>query len=224
MARQESSLRNPTGTSEPRTFEVDTASPTVTLNQPKSPSNNTTPTFTGTASEAALVTIEIYAGATAKGSPISSATATAMSGDWSSASASPALPNGQYTAVATQESLFGNAAGKSEPQTFTVDTEPPTVTLNAPKSPSNNTTPTFTGSGSEATPVTIEIYAGARAQGPVVSSATATGNGGGWSSDGASPVLSTGEYTAVATQRARSGTPPARANRRPSKWTQRRRA
>ena len=207
VAIQESSLGNPVGTSEPRSFEVDTASPTVTLNPPKSPSNNTTPAFTGTASESALVTIEIYAGATAKGSPISSATATAMGGAWSSASASPALPDGQYTAVATQESLFENPAGKSEAQTFTVDTEPPTVTLNAPKSPSNNTSPTFTGTGSEATPVTIQIYAGAKAEGPVVSSAMATGNGAGWSSDGASPALSTGEYTAVASQASSLGNP-----------------
>ena len=207
VAIQESSLGNPAGTSEPRTFEVNTASPTVTLNPPKSPSNDTTPAFTGTASESTLVTIEIYAGATAKGSPISSATAAAMGGGWSSASASPALSDGQYTAVATQESLFENPTGKSEAQTFTVDTEPPTVTLNAPKSPSNNTTPTFTGSGSEATPVTIQIYAGAKAEGTVVSSATATGNGGGWSSDGASPALSTGEYTAVAIQESSLGNP-----------------
>ena len=207
VATQESSLGNPTGTSEPRSFEVDTASPTVTLNAPKSPSNNTTPAFTGTASEAALVTIEIYAGATAKGLPVSSATATMIGGNWSSASASPALPDGQYTAVATQESLFGNPAGKSEPRTFTVDTQPPIVTLDAPKSPSNDTTPTFTGSGSEATPVTIEIYAGARAEGPVVSSTTATGTGAGWSSDAASPALSTGEYTAVATQESSLGNP-----------------
>ena len=207
VASEESSLDNPTGTSEARTFEINTSSPTVTLNPPQSPSNNTTPTFTGTASEAALVTIEIYAGATATGSPISSATAMAMSGGWISASASPALPDGQYTAVAKQPSLFGNPTGESEPQTFTVDTEPPSVTLNAPKSPSNDTTPTFTGSGSEATPITIEIYAGARPEGPVVSSATAEGNGGGWSSDEAGPALSTGEYTAVATQGSALGNP-----------------
>lgn len=207
IATQESSLGNQTGASEPRTFEVNTASPTVTLTPPVSPSNDTTPTFTGTASEAALVTIEIYAGATAKGSAVSSATATALSGVWSSSSASPALPDGQYTAVATQASLFGNPAGESEPQTFTIDTEPPAVTLNAPKSPSNDTTPTFTGSASDKTTVTVEIYAGARAEGPVVASASANGTGGSWSSGAASPALSTGEYTAVAIQESSLGNP-----------------
>ena len=164
MATQESSLGNPTGTSEPRNFEVDTAAPTVTLNAPESPSNNTTPSFAGRASESAPVTIQIYAGSTAEGPVISMAAATGNGGEWSSGRASPALASGQYTAVATQKSLLGNPAGTSEPRTFEVDTASPTVTLNAVTSPSNNTAPSFTGTASDTTPVVVHIYNAANSE------------------------------------------------------------
>ena len=183
----QTNLAMETGTSPPVTFTVRTTSPTVTLNAPRSLSNDTTPTFTGTASETSPVTIQIYAGAKAEGSAVSSATATGTGSDWSSDEASPALPSGEYTAVATQESSLGNPTGSSEPRTFRVDTEPPTVILNAPEPRSNDTTPTFTGAASETTPVTIQIYAGAKAEGSAVSSATATGTGSDWSSDAGEP-------------------------------------
>src|SRR2546423_1520421 len=99
----------------------------------------------------------------------------------------PALPSGQYTAIATQESSLGNPSGVSEPVTFTVETAAPRVTLDQPQSPSNDTTPSFTGTASDTTSVVIQIYAGATAEGSVVSTATATGTGGGWTSGHASP-------------------------------------
>ena len=105
----------------PLTFTVDTAAPKVTLNSPESPSNNTTPSFTGTASDTTPVTVQIYAGATAKGTVLSTATATETGARWTSGNASPALSSGQYTAVATQANpLPGDPAGKSGPVTFTV--------------------------------------------------------------------------------------------------------
>src|SRR5213595_1858389 len=58
----------------------------------------------------------------------------------------------------------------------------------------------FTGAASDVTPVTVQIHAGATAKGPVVSTATATGSGSGWMSSNASPALSSGQYSAVATQ------------------------
>src|SRR5439155_21513139 len=85
--------------------------------------------------------------------------------------------------------------------TFTIDTVPPVVTLNPPPARSNNRSPSFTGTASETTLVTITIY---NASGAVVSKATATGNGGAWSSTPASPELPTikgkNAYTAAATQ------------------------
>ena len=196
----QTNLATEEGSSEPVTFTVDTSSPTVTLNPPGSPSNNTTPSFSGFASDTTPVTVQIYSGATTKGTPVSTATATHTGGDWSSGQANPALTSGQYTAVATQESSLGNPAGTSSPVTFTVDTSSPIVTLDQPKSPSNNTDPSFTGSASDTTPVTIQIYAGASAEGTVVSTATATGTGGSWTSGHASPALPSGQYTARASQ------------------------
>jgi hypothetical protein len=112
----------------PVMFTADAAAPKVTLNSPTSPSSNATPSFTGTASNTTPVTVHIYAGAAAKGTVVSRARATGTGATWASGSASPALPSGQYTAVATQEnSIVGEPAGKSRPVTFTV-TPPPVVT------------------------------------------------------------------------------------------------
>jgi len=86
------------------------------------------------------------------------------------------------------------------PVMSTADAAAPKVTLNAPASPSSNATPSFTGTASNTTPVTVHIYAGAAAKGPVVSTARATGTGARWASVSVSPALSSGQYTAVATQ------------------------
>ena len=201
--------------------------PIVTLNQPTSPSKNTTPSFTGTASDSTLITVKIYAGATVKGSVVSTATATGTGGSWSSGNASPALEDGQYTATATQEGLVGNPAGVSPPVTFTVDTEPPTVTLEAPAR-SKNLTPSFKGTASESGPaVTVEIYKGSEAKGTPVATATAAASRAGeaWSSGSASPALEAGNhtFTAVAVEPAGSATPKARARKSTSKLTPNRR-
>jgi large repetitive protein len=200
IATQPSSLGNPVGKSNPVSFEVDTASPTVTLNPVRSPSNDTTPSFTGFGSDKTEVTVQIFEGASAEGAAVSSATAQGTGGEWSSGQASPPLSSGQYTAVATQPSSLGNPAGKSDAITFLVDTSRPTVTLNQPKSPSNNTAPSFTGTASDIEPVTIHIYAGPTAEGSEVSKAAATGTGSGWSSGAATPALTSGQYTAIAEQ------------------------
>ncbi len=192
------------GTSGPVTFVVDTSSPIVTLNPLTSPSNNTTPSFSGFASDTSPVTVEIYLGETTGESPVSSATATNTGGDWNSDQANPSLASGRYTAVATQESSLGNESGKSSPVRFTVDTSAPKVTLQRPETPSNNTTPTFTGTASDPTePVTVEIVS--TTTGKPVASAAASGTGGGWTSGQASPALASGEYTATATQKSSLG-------------------
>ena len=81
------------------------------------------------------------------------------------------------------------------------------VTLNKPLSLSNTTAPTFTGSASDKTPVTVNIYPGANPGEPAVATATAPGTGGGWKSSAASPPLASGQYTAVATQQSSLGNP-----------------
>jgi hypothetical protein len=204
-ATQPSSLvGNPEGTSNTVSFVVHTAPPTVTLSTPLTPSNNTTPSFSGFGSDKGAVTIVIYS----NGNRVSEATAEGNAAEWHSGAASPALADGSYTAVASQISSFGNAQGHSNQVSFTVITKSPTVTLEKPKSPSNNTTPSFSGSASDTEPVAINIYSGGSPSGEVVAKAVASGTGGGFSSGAASPGLPTGEYTAVATQPSSLKNPP----------------
>jgi hypothetical protein len=201
QATQKSSLKNPDGVSDPRTFTIDTSSPHVTLDAPPARFNDTTPSFTGKASDTTEVVVWIYPGPSATGSPVASATAGGTGGSWSSSGASPALADGQYTAVARQESSLGNPDGVSESRTFRIDTAPPTVTLNAPPARTNDTTPSFTGTASDTTQVVVQVYAGVGTGGSVVAKAFASGGGGGWSSGGTTPALNDGTYTAVATQK-----------------------
>jgi hypothetical protein len=200
IAKEASSLDNPTGASAPATFTVDTSAPAVTLDQPITPSNDATPSFTGTASETTPVTVRIYAGASAGGVAVASATASGTGPAWTSTASAPSLLDGQYTAVATQQSSLGNPDGVSEPVTFTVDTAPPAVTMSQPPARSNQTNPTFSGTATDTTPVTVKIHSGTTAAGAIVSSAQATVSGGAWTSARASPALASGQYTAVAEQ------------------------
>ena len=105
----------------PVMFTADAAAPKVTLNPPASPSEDPTPSFTGTASKTTPITVLIYAGHHAKGTVVSTATATGTGAAWASGSASPALSSRQYTAVATQANPKDDGpAGKSGPVTFTI--------------------------------------------------------------------------------------------------------
>jgi len=179
------------------------APPSVTIASPLngSVSNNQTPSFSGIAEAGvSLVTLRLYKGPTAEeGAAIQELTTLPFPLDaWSLELAKP-LEGGTYTARASQTNL-ASETGKSSPVTFTVDTAAPTVTLNSPESPSSNATPSFTGNASDTTPVIVWIHAGATPEGTVVSRATATGTGTGWTSGGASPALASGQYTALATQ------------------------
>ena len=205
IAEQESSFGNGPGFSLERTFTVHTAKPSVTLNAVSSPTANNKPSFSGTASEKTTVTVLIYKGSSPSGSPVASATASGTGGSWSSGAASPALADGTYTAVAEQESSFGNGPGSSEARTFTVDTKPPSVSLNAIDTPSNDTTPSFTGFASDTTTVEVRIYKGSSVSGSPVAEVFASGTGGAWSSGTVSQVLAEGSYTAIAVQNSSHG-------------------
>ncbi len=172
------------------------AQPLVTIASPlnDSISNNPTPEFSGAAQELGTVLLVVHAGATTAGPIVrEQETDLILSGTWLLEPLEH-LADGTYTAQAKQ----GGEA--STPVTFTVDTAPPVVTLNPTGSPTTDPTPSFTGTASDITPVTVAIHSGATKTGPLVSRATATGTGGGWASDTASPALAVGQYTAVATQ------------------------
>jgi hypothetical protein len=181
------------------------APPAVTISTPLdgSVSSNATPSFSGLAQVAGgAVTLRIYHGPTAEGTVIQELSTVLLSGGMWSLGPVELLRGGIYTAQATQTN-HASETGLSSPVTFIVNLGArgaPTVHLNAPPSPSNNTMPSFTGTASDVTPVTVQIHAGASVRNPIVSTATAVGTGAGWTSDSASPALSSGQYTAVATQ------------------------
>ncbi len=205
IAEEVSSLGNPTGKSETRTFVVNTNAPEVTLNAVPTPSNDTTPSFSGTASELLPVTVRVYKGTKAEGSSVATAEAGVLLGKWGPATSSPGLGSGTYTAVAEEASALGNPTGKSEPRTFVVNTKPPEVTLAAVPTPSNDTTPSFSGTASESNPVMVKIYAGSKAEGSTVATAEGTVKAGNWGPVSSSTVLTSGTYTAVAEENSSLG-------------------
>ena len=206
---QQSDAAGNVGTSAANTFIVDTTPPVVTLTAPANGSftNNTTPTFSGAAGTATgdstSVTVKVYSGSAASGTPVQTRTATVSAGSWS-VSASPALAEGTYTARAQQSDAAGNA-GTSTPNTFSVDTTAPVVTLTSPAGGTSieTATPAFSGAAGTApgdsTTVTVKVYSGSAATGTPVQTRIATVSAGSWSVS-ASPALAPGSYTAQAQQ------------------------
>ncbi|MCA1684345.1 MAG: Ig-like domain-containing protein, partial [Actinobacteria bacterium] len=196
------------------TWTVDTQAPAVTLTSPAdgSVTNDETPTFAGAAGTAsgdsATVTVKVYAGGSASGTPVQTLTTTRTGDSWS-LEATTALADGTYTAHAEQDDAAGNV-GRSGANTFTLDTEapdttPPAVTLTTPAhlSSVSDQTPTFAGaagtaSGDSAT-VTVKLYAGTSASGAPLDTMVTTRTGGSWSLEATSALVD-GTYTAQAQQ------------------------
>ncbi|HTD07447.1 MAG TPA: Ig-like domain-containing protein [Solirubrobacteraceae bacterium] len=198
------------GTSGTETFTIDTTAPAVTLNPVVSSTNDSTPTLTGTGGIATgdppSVTVMIYAGASAAGNPIASASVPVKAGAWTYTSSH--LADGTYTAEVSQEDDVGNV-GTTAPVTFRVDTKAPAVSIKAPASPSNATQPTITGDagielGDEPS-VTVTIYEGGSVNSSKkAASGSATVSGQTWSYQ--TPIsLAEGTYTAQASQSDEAG-------------------
>jgi hypothetical protein len=198
-ATEVSGVGNGMGTSSTVTFEVNTEAPAVTLVGPPTPAKNTTPSFSGEASENTEVVVRVFEGVTEK----AKATTTASGGKWSTSTLSPALPQGKhtFTAQATEKSGLGNGEGESNIVTFEVNTEEPAVTLVGPPTPSNNTTPSFSGTASESTEVVVRVFEG----GTEKAKATTTASGGKWSTSTLSPALPQGKHTFTAQATEKSG-------------------
>jgi len=200
VAKQTETLTGDPGASPGVSFRVLTAKPAVTLNAVSSPTNDTTPSFSGTASETTDVTVLVFEAGHVGDTPVAEAHAFGTGGSWSSDAAKPALADGTYTAVAVQESAIGNGPGVSQERTFTVHAAKPVVTLSAVSSPTTDSTPSFSGTASEKTSITVRVFAQGDVDGTVLAEAHASGTGGSWSSGGASPALADGTYTAGARQ------------------------
>jgi Big-like domain-containing protein len=108
---------------------ADWVAPAVTITSPAdgSSTNDTTPTLSGAAGNATgdntTVTVNIYSGTSATGTPVLTRNVTRSGATWSTTAT--ALAVGTYTAQATQTDTAGNT-GK-DASTFTVDTTKPTA-------------------------------------------------------------------------------------------------
>jgi large repetitive protein len=183
------------------------AAPELTIGQPTqgSATDQQTPVFTGTSTDVVdPVTLQIYAGGTAAGTPVQTLPQPVLveigptEASWEITPAS--LEPGEYTAVAEQTNAEA-VTGVSPPVTFTVET-PPVVALTSPGEGAvlKDSEPTLTGSAGTAYwdgPVNVTVHAGNSLAGPEVASGSVAVNGGTWSY---SPHLSDGIYTAQATQ------------------------
>ncbi len=110
-----------TGTSGSQTITVDTTAPAVAITAPTGGAAlTTTPTITGTRGQAtgdlATVTVQIYAGSTATGTPVQTLTDPTSTSGWSVTAST--LPAGTYTVQASQSDTAGNV-GSSAAVTFT---------------------------------------------------------------------------------------------------------
>jgi hypothetical protein len=202
------------GHSEPPTaFRVITKPPTVVLNAPAARSNNTEPTFSGTASAPTKVTVAIY---NEKGEKVTQVEGTpGAHGAWTAGPAKLKLlnPKGQntFSAAATQIDEAGNSTTTPRAY-FLVDVEAPTLTMGPVPAATNDQTPGFGGTTNETTPVTVYVYAAGQPlaescekPGSPVASGSAPGTGTEWSVEAIGAQLPDGHYVAVAAQTSRFG-------------------
>jgi hypothetical protein len=211
QASQTTASAETTSSEPPVTFHVDTTKPAVSIDPVPSPTNDSTPILSGHSGaaegDAESVTVNVYEGGSAAGSPVRTMSVTPHGGAWS-ASVGPALGDGTYTAQAEQSDEAGNTGTSPTAATFTVDTAIPAVSLTPLSSPTNNSSPSFGGgagtAGGDIAEVTLKVYAGSSVSGSPIRAMTVTPIGPSWSATLAS-ALSDGTYTAQAEQSNEAG-------------------
>ena len=159
---------------------IDTTAPVVTLD-PLAPTNDTTPSISGTAEAGSTVTVVIKDGA-------NTVTVTAVAnsqGKWSVDS--PVLSEGSHDISVTAKDPAGNSSVNPAEGTVVIDTTAPVVTLD-PLAPTNDTTPSISGTAEAGSTVTVVIKDGAN----TVTVTAVANSQGKWSVD--SPVLSEGSH------------------------------
>ncbi len=129
------------------TFVVDTVAPTVTVTPVTSPTNDNTPTVTfTTAGSPTVIECDVDGGGFG-----ACTTATSFN--------VPQLLDGPHTVTVRVTDAASNSSTGAT--TFTVDTTPPTITVNPVTSPTADTTPTVTfTAGSDATSIQCQVDTG----------------------------------------------------------------
>jgi large repetitive protein len=194
------------------TFLVSTNAPSVTLStsglvkRGAAWVSGATPSFAGSAGsepEDEAVTLGVYSGTSAAGSPLKSLEVAVSEGSWSTGPL-PALADGTYTAQAQQRNQ-SLPTGYSQAVIFTVDADPPHVTLTSPANGSVTTSSSQTVGGAAGTApgdsptVTAQLFSGPEvgSQSPL-ESITVAASSGSWST--AFGGLAPGTYTVRAQQ------------------------
>lgn len=196
------------GFSQPTTFTIHNAPPSIQLNSPGSkPLTNPTPTLSGQAGnspgDSTDVLLAVYRGTNTKGTVVRNVQGSRDANGNFSIKVTPALPDGQYTAVAVQGSPRGIAT--SQPQTFRIKVHGPALTLTKPAQGASvaSQAPVFGGAAGNAlgdsTLITVVVYRGGKASGTPVGTMPITRTGATWSGVWTHP-LKLGTYTAVAKQ------------------------
>ena len=153
QATDQAGNTGPVGTA--NTFTVDTTpppAPVVTAPANGSSTNDTTPTYAGTAEANATVTV------TVDGAVACIATASAA-GAWACTPAI-AIAAGSHTVSAAATDQAGNGGPASAVNTFTIDlTAPPAPVVTAPANGTitNDTTPTYSGTAEANSTVTVTV-------------------------------------------------------------------
>ncbi len=199
------------GSSSAVTFTVDTTAPSVSMHTVASPTNDATPTLSGgegvAAGDEPSVTVTIYEGSSVAGKVVALGGASVSDSEWSYTT--PSLPDGTYTAQASQSDEAGNI-GHSAAVTFTVDTSAPVVAVTAPTAGAvlNSSKPTLSGTAGQASgddsSVVLKLYAGSTTSGNLVQTDKVTRSGANWTT-GAVAALADGTYTALAEQSDEAG-------------------
>lgn len=184
-----SDLAGNTASDGPNGFEVDTVDPTVALITPVNglETNDSTPAISGTAEAGSDVEVTVTNNlgvVVFTGNPT-----VAANGSWSIDSST--LVDGVYTVSATATDAANNSASAG-PNTFTVDTAAPTVSLVTPadNSITNDATVTVSGAAEDGSEVTVTVL---DALSQVAFQGTTTAASGAYSVD--TSALADGVYT-----------------------------
>ena len=156
-----------------------------------SATNQDEPTFSGPGRYGRLgtcptVTVRLYSGSSVSGSPAQTPTATASGGAWAVA-ASSALPEGTYTAQASQSDDAGEYGHEHTGHVFRGNSPAAGDADGAPANgeTTNHSTPTFSGTAGTTSgdlpTVTVKVYTGSTATGTPVQTLTTTAFSGAWS-------------------------------------------
>ena len=143
------------------TVLVDTNTPGVPTISATSPTNDSTPTFTGTAEAVTIVTI-LSDGATL-------GQATADGGGNYSFTPSAAFSDGSFTITATAADSAGNTSGASDGLSLVVDTAAPAAPTLTGATPTKDNTPELSGTAEASS--TVTVYSGDTALGQATADA-----------------------------------------------------